>query len=415
MKKHPHFSLFYGLIALAVATLPFTKFLMLPIAILLIINFIAEWNWKEKGQNVKQNGAVGLLCAFLVFDVLYVAGLAFSDNLSYGLSDLECKIAFLVAPLTILTTSRDLLTRQKVRTLLWLFTLSCALSALTSAALSTAQFIDTQDVTNFFYMRLAHFLHPSYSALYCTLAFFFVAQQLFCGDRHNALWQRLLMWFLLALFVLYIYFLQSKAGILVFGGCFLLYFLWLINAKKLRIVRSVVFITCCLLVSYVSFKVIKLPMNRLQVATEDLRVAAPNAEQRMQSSTQVRLLLWRTAFDVGAAQPLFGVGTGDVEDAFLAAYEQQGLTTLHDRNLNAHNQYLQTFVACGALGLLALLALFALPFWQSLRRRAVLMLIFVIAVALHCLVESMLEVRAGSYFIAIWLCVLSVRSATFSA
>lgn len=44
-----HFKITYWLLIAAMITTPFTIFFMLPIAILLFLNFIAEWNWKKDG------------------------------------------------------------------------------------------------------------------------------------------------------------------------------------------------------------------------------------------------------------------------------------------------------------------------------------------------------------------------------
>ena len=69
--------------------------------VLLAINWIVEWNWKEKFADFKNNR---LLHLCLLFFLLHCVGLLYSDNLAYGLDDIRKKLPLLVVPLVILTS-----------------------------------------------------------------------------------------------------------------------------------------------------------------------------------------------------------------------------------------------------------------------------------------------------------------------
>ena len=67
-KENIHF-LFYFLLILAVGSIPFTKFLLLPITLLLFLNFIVEGAWKKLAR--LKNPKVLFHVAFRLFYLLY--------------------------------------------------------------------------------------------------------------------------------------------------------------------------------------------------------------------------------------------------------------------------------------------------------------------------------------------------------
>ena len=79
-----HFNIFYGLLLLAVGTMPFTKFLLLPILLLMFLNYVFEWNLKEKRQHIKNNALSGYTLLFTSLFLCYVAGLLYTSNYSDG-------------------------------------------------------------------------------------------------------------------------------------------------------------------------------------------------------------------------------------------------------------------------------------------------------------------------------------------
>jgi len=95
-----------------------------------------------------------------------------------------------------------------------------------------------------------------------------------------------------------------------------------------------------------------------------------------------------------------GVGTGDINDAMVNSYEEQGLDELAAKNLNPHNEYLQIAVALGILP--ALLFLFSLvyPFGKITKNRDWIYGIFLLSVFIQFAVESMLEKQSGVIFFA---------------
>lgn len=108
-----------------------------------------------------------------------------------------------------------------------------------------------------------------------------------------------------------------------------------------------------------------------------------------------------------AKNPWFGVGTGDVPDAFKAAYDEMGSPLKHEYRHRAHNQYLSMAVAFGVLGLTLFLVILFYPYLSSQRYRSYLYTIFLAIILLSMLPEDTIDSQAGvtlfAFFNALFL------------
>lgn len=69
--------------------------------VLLLANWVVEGQWKAKWQSLRRSP---LLQAFVVLAAVHIVWLAGTENLSYGLFDIQKKIPLLAIPLVVLTT-----------------------------------------------------------------------------------------------------------------------------------------------------------------------------------------------------------------------------------------------------------------------------------------------------------------------
>ena len=114
-------------------------------------------------------------------------------------------------------------------------------------------------------------------------------------------------------------------------------------------------------------------------------------------SLTMRLEFWKTALCIIKEHVLFGVGTGDVENAFKNQYQKEN-TSLEKRwQLRSHNQYLETTVALGVIGLLLLFARLLAPFFSG-KKMSVLFVLFILIEVLSFINEDTLETQAGVTF-----------------
>jgi O-antigen ligase len=109
------------------------------------------------------------------------------------------------------------------------------------------------------------------------------------------------------------------------------------------------------------------------------------------NSATMRLAEWKCAVKAIEEAPFAGAGIGDCTQKLLEAYASEGFQVGIDFRYNAHNQFLETMLSTGALGLvllLGLLASYAVYFYKDRNRMALAILNLFI---LSMLTESLFE------------------------
>lgn len=98
--------------------------------------------------------------------------------------------------------------------------------------------------------------------------------------------------------------------------------------------------------------------------------------------------------------PVFGVGTGDIPEAFQRAYDEMQSPLEPQYRNKAHNQYLSIAVGLGLVGLLVFLASLLVPYFASKRNRTYLYTVFMVILLLSMLPENTIETQAGVMWFA---------------
>lgn len=100
--------------------------------------------------------------------------------------------------------------------------------------------------------------------------------------------------------------------------------------------------------------------------------------------------------------PVFGVGTGDIPEAYRQAYDALNSPLEEQFRHRAHNQYLSITVGFGLIGLLLFLTSLLYPYGSSKRYRTYLYTIFLVIALLSMLPEDTLETQAGATWFALF-------------
>jgi len=119
-----------------------------------------------------------------------------------------------------------------------------------------------------------------------------------------------------------------------------------------------------------------------------------------------RIVLWNTSLQLIAEHPLFGVGTGDVRDAFQNIFVEEN-SALQDSGLRSHNQYLSFSVALGILGLVVFIISLIYPasvlkMW-SYSPYFYLFVIMTMSMLWEDTIESQVGVSIFAFFSSIYL------------
>jgi hypothetical protein len=113
-----------------------------------------------------------------------------------------------------------------------------------------------------------------------------------------------------------------------------------------------------------------------------------------------------TAFRIIDQHPWFGVGTGDVKDAFDQQYEKQKSLLDPAWRLRAHNQYVTFMLTFGIIGFFFLTAFFGYMLFSERTKIDLLTGAILMVILLSMLTEDTLETHTGVSFVAFFLSIL---------
>ena len=113
-----------------------------------------------------------------------------------------------------------------------------------------------------------------------------------------------------------------------------------------------------------------------------------------------RIEFTRASFHLIGQHPWFGVGTGDVPQAFSQAYDEIRSPLKEEFRFRAHNQYLAIAVAFGWVGLAFFLFVLLYPWCSSKKHHTYLYMVFLCIMLLSMFPEDTLETQAGATLFA---------------
>ena len=359
----------------------------------LVLCWLLNGNVKIYLENL-MNKKLSLL--FTSLYLLYIIGALYSSNKASAWFDIQAKSSILIFPL-IFSTSK-IISKENIFKLFLFFYAGIFSAIMIELFNATLIYINTSHVA-FFYSELSIFMHPSYFAMYLIFAIASISYYLIekpvtiTGIRKYALL------FLIFLFTFAIIILSSKAGIICAVIIELICLFYFVFREK-NIIKFLVYGLSVSLLYFITIKyVVQHDFQRIaqaeQTLTENKYTELATAE-----TNRVRIYIWEASLEVIKNNFLLGVGTGDIHESLNEEYEKRGMSGALKKNLNAHNQFIQTFIAIGITGFAVLILSFALPFFQQIKKRKFLIPVFILIVAFNCLFESILELQAGVIFYA---------------
>lgn len=379
---------------------------------LLMLNWLLDWNWKEKVFNFRSN-TIALLPLLLY--LLYCLGMLYTENIRFGLKDLETKLSLLFFPL--IFASKPALKKEDLHKILFYFTLGCGLAAIICFGHSIYLYYDeirqvqagtlhdTYTNVNFFFSsQLSYFMHPSYFAMYLSLA---IGSMLYRITNLNLPQIKTLLLILYSIaFTISIFYLSSKMGIITTVIIWLLFFLHLIITYK-WFWQGALLIIALGTATYYTIKSSEILSFKFKDAISAME--AEPGDSSLESSA-VRITIWRTSKELIAKMPFIGFGTGDIHTELGKMYLKNGLQMHYEKKLNPHNQFFQTAITIGWTGLSTLLLSILLPAIFAYKNKNYIYLIFALLILLNALVESVLEIQVGVVFFSFFNSIITNAS-----
>ncbi|WP_417444265.1 O-antigen ligase family protein [Joostella sp.] len=186
----------------------------------------------------------------------------------------------------------------------------------------------------------------------------------------------------------YLFLLASKAAYITLFLMSILLIIKVKDAKKKNLL--IIILTLATIVFVGNPRIIKVDNN--SYSKEVLNV-------NPMISWESRLLSWKAAVNAIEEAPFFGYGIGDAHDALIAKYRDLGYFENYENRYNAHNQFLETWLQTGVLGVFILMAIFT--YLALYTRRSFNDFSVFIALFLALLFESMLVRFNGIVFFSI--------------
>ena len=329
------------------------------------------------------------LFAMIAYWLMLLASVLYSADLSAATKVLNLKCTLLFFPLAALLTNTSWLTTKHLRALgyamvlglLGLFLYDCGIAVGKMANGATLASVTRIE----FDAR-----HHTYTAAYLAIALLFIYHELYTRWKELPRWWRTLLLVTSALFILFTIIVNSRAGMLV------LYAIEAFCILHFAVTRrrwGWAALLAVLLAGY----------------TLGMEKALPGHQERVAQTvsdvtSDVRLKIYKNDLDVSMGSPVVGYGAGDYIQHLDDNYASKGM----NYHYNAHNQYLETMLSIGVIGLALFLVWLLWPLliaWLGLRRGNVSAPVFwfvfmaTFCVAFNFLFESMLERQMGLLFV----------------
>jgi O-antigen ligase len=320
----------------------------------------------------------------IVFYLLHVLGLLYTTNYNFAFSDLGMKASFLLFPILFSFTRFEF----NLKSLFQFLNVSLALAALSILSFAFGRMMYYEGHFKISYIlenEISLFYHRGYWSTY--LSIFSAISLYFAIEYKKYRWINSGAFLILTLVSLLT---LSKAGALLLIILISVVFLQFI-LKKLSLKFKLLSIGSLLLI----FSLLLFSNNPLSSRFNEIYKAFSTFKTENNTtieSNASRLIMWSTSTKLIKENFLLGVGTGDVKDALKAKNLELGNTGVVEKNLNAHNQFLNTWVQIGVIGFLALCLII---FFQFKAKSNFEMKLFAFGFAFSMLFESFVESQAG--------------------
>lgn len=331
--------------------------------------------------------------ALVLFFVCYAVSMLYTENIAEGWNSLSYKLPFLLLPVVFFLADMSWFNANRRRAVLYVFTYSMALFFLVRLCLATYKFIFVNDTLWQFFSSSMVPVHRGYMAMYVLLSLSFLYTE---RGQSKPRWLSVSNVVAAVLVTVTLLLTQSRAGMLMLGLLMLAIWIDITFIRKRLIIGASVAVAALLFAAGVLF-VLPQDYNRVTSTIQDARDG---------NVMGARAWTNQAAWGVIKQNPVIGVGVGDRIDQMCLQYDAMGKAAIRDRQLNPHNQYLDTQMTVGILGSAVFLLILAIPLCIA-KYRNVMSAALILIVAVSSLLESILERQMGIIFLAFFLLLLT--------
>lgn len=334
----------------------------------------------------------------ILFYLMHFIGITYSSNSDFAWMDIGMKASFGIFPVLFVLFNFKI----DLNVLFKSFITGALVAILSCFYLSYLNYSESGDIWHFRESYLSHFMHRSYWATYLVLAFVFSVYLVMKKQVNFVLGGVLALLFFAVVFIT-----GSKAGILILiisTVGLLIYIARVLGRLKWAIGLGVL----AVIVLMTTLSYFPSVANRIETSYKYVTGEYSLNLEKSESTTS-RILMWKTSVDLIKEKPLIGYGTGDVKDVLVQKNIEKGNIDVAQRNMNAHNQFLNSWVAIGFFGFTFLFLFFLIPFIYAPPVDSFMYRLIIFVLFSSLLVESFLETQAGIIPISFLICYLNFR------
>lgn len=348
--------------------------------------------------------------SFFLLIILYIIGVAYSENIGAARFELEKKSLMLLFPLVFFTMNPKVFYDTLMRKINVAFLSALLVISLYLVISSWLRHSDTGNPGEFFYSNLSLYHHPAYISLYMVfgIGICLEAMDRF-ASKPNKRWMVLLTVLTIVWLMTVVILLGSKAGFLSLIILFVWFFVRLFRSpfRKFLLLLMLIIVALFFVLGGIFSEMLTMRLKSIQKTTEGRFYH--DADHRADGIV-MRVIAWDIALQIWSEAPFAGSGTGDYYDRTREITEEGDLMFTMGGVKNAHNQYLQTAATIGIPGLIALLLWLFYPMLRVRRTLFSLHWLLILLVVFNLLWESMLEVQAGVLFITYFHLIFFITS-----
>ena len=399
-----HHKIFYYSLILVAATLPFSLLANSISIIALTLNWLIEGDYSKKIKSIKNNL---LFYIFISFYVMHIIGMLYTTNIHDGFFELQKKLSLLVFPFVVFTSQK--LNQQEIKNILKSFLLSILISSLICFINAFYRnHIDPFPETDWLYFSYRDLteiigIQPTYLALFVSFAILISFYLIKEGSHVHSFFKKIFFYSISFFLVVFLFMISSRTEItafliILFSG--IIYFFY----KRNKLLKG-------LLIASISFLIFVSLICQIPVAKERFLqvfgiqnndVWINQYGKGKETQPDVRVLKWKCSWYAIRENWLFGVGTGDVQDILQSQYKKNNFETAFQQKFNSHNQFLETWIGLGVIGLFFFLSSLVVPCILFFQNKNYLYMAFIILFFTCCITESMLERQHGIIFYSLF-------------
>lgn len=383
----------FTLLGLMTIVLPYDWQLVMWLMPLLVVNTIVRIVVARRiGNPSLSKGARWALWLMVAFFAYQLVSMLYTVNQADGWDMILRRLPLLLFALCPLAADSCYLSRDRVRVLMWIFTLSLAVKFIIRFIIMLSE------SHKFVFAASFDPVHHTYIAMYLMFVIGFLYSE-WLNHRKEMSRTVLLLFCLVVLIMLaYLVMVLSRtgiAGLVVMVFAIIAYHIF--GLKEVR--RGLLMLAAVAVVGTGVYFLLPDSSRRLTQTFEEMSEG---------DTSDARYLIFGSSLKgIGQSLP-WGVGIGDKNDVLAKIYEETGEDYAIQAQYNSHNIYLDAMLTMGIPGLLLLLAALAVPTVMAWRRRDFILMSFIFSFAFSGLFEAILNRQMGIMFVGLfWMILLA--------